>query len=214
MQGRPDIRIKHALAGVAVMGAAAVATLIAGWDANSAHTPQGAPTDAVAERFPAAWNGAAPAPAPVAEAAFDAAGHWLALWSPNPTYANPSSSPSYALASAPPEPRDLPGKGAAHSDRRRFVLNDAQIASIKDRLKLTPAQHRHWPAVEAALRGLAWPRTARKGERPKIDPNSRDVQRLKSAAAALMEYLDDAQKREVRVLAHLIGLSRVVAAEF
>ena len=31
------------------------------------------------------------------------------------------------------------------------LLNDAQIASIKSRLKLTPEQQRHWPAVEAAL---------------------------------------------------------------
>jgi len=196
------------------MGAAAVATLIAGWDANSAHTPHSAPANAVAERFPTTWNDATTSQAPVAEAAFDAAGQWFALWSPQPTYVNPSSPPSYALASAPPEPRDLAGKGATRSDRRRFVLNDAQIASIKDRLKLTLAQRQHWPAVETALRGLAWPRTARKGETPKIDPNGRDVQRLKSATAALMEHLDDAQKREVRTLAHLIGLGRVVAAEF
>ena len=33
------------------------------------------------------------------------------------------------------------------------VLNDAQIASIKTRLKLTNEQQEMWPAVEAALAG-------------------------------------------------------------
>ena len=56
---------------------------------------------------------------------------------------------------------------AAHralNERPGFVLNDAQIASIKQRLHLTQDQEEMWPAVEAALRNLAYTR-ARVGAR-------------------------------------------------
>ena len=36
------------------------------------------------------------------------------------------------------------------------MLDDAQIASIKERLHLTPDQEEMWPAVEAALRNMAY----------------------------------------------------------
>ena len=35
------------------------------------------------------------------------------------------------------------------------LLSDAQIAGIKDRLKLTPSQEYYWPAIENALRAVA-----------------------------------------------------------
>ena len=40
------------------------------------------------------------------------------------------------------------------------VLNDAQIASMKDRLGLTEEQKPYWQAVEAALREVVWDRRA------------------------------------------------------
>jgi hypothetical protein len=40
------------------------------------------------------------------------------------------------------------------------VLNDAQIASLKQRLKLTAEQERMWPAVEAALRKIVYTKNA------------------------------------------------------
>ena len=44
-----------------------------------------------------------------------------------------------------------------------------------------------------------------------IDPNSPEVQRLKSAAMPLLMQMRDDQKREVRQLAHVIGLADVAA---
>jgi hypothetical protein len=43
---------------------------------------------------------------------------------------------------------------------RGRVLNDAQSASIKGRLQLTPEQERMWPAVEAALRKISYTKDA------------------------------------------------------
>ena len=40
-----------------------------------------------------------------------------------------------------------------------LMLNDAQIASIKTRLHLTADQEQMWPAVEAALRNIAYTRS-------------------------------------------------------
>jgi hypothetical protein len=92
------------------------------------------------------------------------------------------------------------------------MLRDQQIASIKERLKLSSAQERHWPAVEVALRGVL--RHAYEAKRTgdgSIDPNSPEVQRLKSAAMPLLMQMRDDQKREVRQLAHVIGLADVAA---
>ncbi len=60
------------------------------------------------------------------------------------------------------------GRPVQPSDRRRYrrhasnrpgyMLDDAQIASIKERLHLTPDQEQMWPAVEAALRNIAYTR--------------------------------------------------------
>src|SRR5205823_4752025 len=62
----------------------------------------------------------------------------------------PSGGYHLASASSAPERRAEPHRPA----NPRTVLNDAQIASIKERLHLTPSQERMWPAVAAALRGL------------------------------------------------------------
>jgi hypothetical protein len=81
-------------------------------------------------------------------------------------------------------------------------FNDAQIASLKDRLKLTREQERYWPAVEQALRIVSYRKT-RDGS-AMIDPDT--VQSLTSAARELVKYLNETQKREVEMLAHLVGL--------
>ena len=47
----------------------------------------------------------------------------------------------------------------AHAaNRPGYMLDDTQIASIKQRLRLTPDQERMWPAVEVALRNIAFAR--------------------------------------------------------
>jgi hypothetical protein len=44
-----------------------------------------------------------------------------------------------------------------------------------------------------------------------VDPNGPEVQRLKSAAIPLIMTMREEQKREVRNLAHLMGLESVAA---
>ena len=97
------------------------------------------------------------------------------------------------------------------------MLSDAQIASIKERLKLSSYQETYWPAVEKALRAVARKIHASRQADPNgtgaiIDPESAEVQQLKSAAMPLLFQLREDQKREVRSLARLIGLEKVAEA--
>jgi hypothetical protein len=104
------------------------------------------------------------------------------------------------------------------NERPGFVLNDAQIASIRERLHLTSDQEEMWPAVEAALRNLAYARAreARRHGTPataqqiaSADPNGTDVQDLKSAAIPLIMSFNSEQKDEVRNIAHVMGLDQL-----
>jgi hypothetical protein len=103
-------------------------------------------------------------------------------------------------------------------NRPGYMLNDAQIASIKTRLNLTPDQERMWPAVEAALRnitythaqdarGRAIPGTA--AQTAAVDPNA--VQGLKSAAVPLIMSFNSEQKDEVRSIVHVMGLDQLAS---
>jgi hypothetical protein len=96
------------------------------------------------------------------------------------------------------------------------LLSDAQIAGIKERLKLSSDQESYWPAVENALRAVARKIHATRQADPNatavpIDPDAEEVQQLKSAAMPLLFQLREDQKREVRTLARLIGLEKVAA---
>jgi hypothetical protein len=96
------------------------------------------------------------------------------------------------------------------------LLSDAQIAGIKERLKLSSDQEYYWPAVETALRAVARKIHATRQADPKatgmpIDPDAAEVQQLKSAAMPLLFQLREDQKQEVRTLARLIGLEKVAA---
>ena len=138
-------------------------------------------------------------------------------------YADPATAPAasqpsgYQLASATaaPERRADPQRAAAARSNNN-VFNDTQIASIKERLNLRPAQERMGPQVEEALRGLAYKKVAT-GEKKTaaltrtLDPASPEVARLKTAAIPLVLSFDSEQKRELRTLAHLIGLGNMVA---
>ena len=72
--------------------------------------------------------------------------------------------------------------------------------------------------VETALRAVAHKiHSARKGNpnataASQIDPDSDEVQQLKSAAMPLLFQLREDQKDEVRKLARIIGLEKVAAA--
>jgi hypothetical protein len=105
--------------------------------------------------------------------------------------------------------------------RPGFLLNDAQIASIKSRLHLSPDQEQMWPAVEAALRNIAYAKAQsarrhgedRGTEVASLDPDSAAVQGLKSAAVPLIMSFSEEQRSEVRNLAHVMGLDKL-ASEF
>jgi hypothetical protein len=114
------------------------------------------------------------------------------------SYAHPPGLPSPwtgALA-------DRPARPSATPINPNSFFNEAQIASLKERLKLTREQERYWPAVEQALRVVAF-RKSRDGAAA-IDPAS--VHGLTLAARELLKYLSEPQKREVEMLAHLVGL--------
>lgn len=94
------------------------------------------------------------------------------------------------------------------------LLSDLQIDAIKTRLKLTTEQERNWPAVEVALRGLAVRLHAMRktGEEPTDLPqDSAEVESLKAAATPFVAQLNAEQKRELRMLGHVIGLGKVMA---
>jgi hypothetical protein len=111
-----------------------------------------------------------------------------------------------------------PAVAAVHNRDDRaagLMLNDAQIASIKTRLHLTPDQEQMWPAVEAALRNIAYTRSreARRHGAPAntqlADAEGVDVRDLKSAAIPLIMSFSSEQKDEVRNLAHVMGLDQL-----
>jgi hypothetical protein len=101
------------------------------------------------------------------------------------------------------------------------VLNGAQIASIRERLKLTSYQSQLWPPVESALRDIVYqghpagPKLASNAppnmRGAQIDPNGAPVQRLKSAAFPLIMSLSEEQKQEVRTMVRLMGLENLAS---
>lgn len=121
--------------------------------------------------------------------------------------------------SAPAAGAALPQKSKAATrpapQKNYSLLSDAQIAGIKERLKLSASQEPHWPPVEAALRAVARKMHAKRQADPatgmQIDPDSEEVQKLKSAAMPLLVQLREDQKNEVRSLARIIGLDKVAS---
>jgi len=207
-------------------GASSTTTVIA---ATIADMPA---SDIVNLRFPHEWVEPVPAadvaPRMLAFAGDDGA---FTLFSPRPIYPipdinapvaevpvaeapakqKPAGQPKIALASASSKPVALAPKPAARSNA---VLNDSQIASIKKRLNLTPDQERYWPAVEAELRKMEYRKDkAAQGTRTaQIDMTKVDVEGLKSAGFPLVMSFNDEQRRELKSLAHLLGLESVMSS--
>jgi hypothetical protein len=116
----------------------------------------------------------------------------------------------------PPMPPQKPKLAAKPPQKSYALLSDEQIAGIKARLKLSSDQESYWPAVESALRAIARKIHATRQADPNatgapIDPDAAEVQQLKSAAMPLLFQLREDQKREVRMLARLIGLEKVAS---
>jgi hypothetical protein len=138
--------------------------------------------------------------------------------------ANLATSPAAAPSVPPQKPASvLPAMKAASApahvnNRPGYMLNDAQIASIKGRLHLTPGQEEMWPAVEAALRNMAYTHvpqhrghgaTAGDTQTAAVDPQA--VQGLKSAAVPLIMSFNTEQKDEVRNIVHVMGLDQLAS---
>ena len=156
------------------------------------------------------------------------------LFDPNPLTAVPAAArtepqpvrsrdvvppPSSEIRMASAEPAAVPAAKPAPrpTGRPNAVLNDAQIATIKKRLKLTPDQQQMWPAVEVALRNMSYSKKPQRGgggaaqQLASIDPEGADVQNLKSAAFPLLMSFNSEQKREVRSIVQVIGLEKLAS---
>jgi hypothetical protein len=125
------------------------------------------------------------------------------------------AAPMAPAASAPGKPKVV-AKPQPQPQKNYALLSDVQIAGIKDRLKLSASQESYWPPVENALRAVARKIHAGRQANPNapgvpIDPDSAEVQQLKSAAMPLLFQLREDQKSEVRSLARIIGLEKVAA---
>lgn len=96
------------------------------------------------------------------------------------------------------------------------LLNDAQIAALKQRLRLSPSQEQMWPEIEAALRAVLHQiyETNRKahGATVPVDTSTPEVERLKTAALPFLMQMRPDQKTEIITLARVIGMEKLVAA--
>jgi hypothetical protein len=138
---------------------------------------------------------------------------------PDPLPLRAETTGSVAPTASPPAVIPTPKKRPAQAARKIEPVDTpgAQIARIKSALKLTAAQERYWPAVEAALRDIVvqMSREATGGGpqsrvAASVDPDR--IQRLTSAAMPLLMTFDEAQRREVRRIARNMGLEDVAAA--
>jgi hypothetical protein len=118
-------------------------------------------------------------------------------------------------AAPPPLPKPRPKALLLRRQQASYtLLSDLQIDAIKTRLKLNAEQERSWPAVEEALRALATRLHEMKkaGETPTdLQADSDEFAKLKAATTPFIATLTADQKRELRMLANLIGLGKVVA---
>ena len=220
-------RRRYAVIGAVIV--ASLAGLLVGW--SEAQSKDLTPAEVVALRFPIAWSNLAARTAP----AVTAVAKNQIVFDPNPSYDLASADskpviPSGVLAYGDPvesitPPQASPAPEARPAERRaslvptapakpkpdNHVLNDAQIASIKARLKLTPDQQRYWPGVEAALRGIAYKINKSGGKLASIEADGPEVQQLKSAAIPLIMMFSEQQKNEVRQLVQVMGLQKLAA---
>jgi hypothetical protein len=217
--------------------------VIGGWNGSVPRSPELSAAQSVALRFPQDLGEASPVTVAFATSANAAVtgNTRLALFSPQPLVAAAPQAPAQQQASAAqlptpqatmqmasaeqtlPQPAPAAKRpnikpAAVHNRDDRaagLMLNDAQIASIKTRLHLTPDQEQMWPAVEAALRNIAYTRS-REAQRHGAPANTQvasadgvDVRDLKSAAIPLIMSFNSEQKDEVRNLAHVMGLDQL-----
>jgi hypothetical protein len=201
---------------------AAAFSVIAMWSQEPLEEPTWSPAEVVAMRFPDESEEmvVAQQDKPIQVEATDATDNLL--FNPYPMVPPTSGQfgparPSEAVPAKPEPVISKPTMVAAvsHSGRPDAVFNDAQIATIRQRLKLRPEQQYMWPAVEAALRNLSYPKGSHRGavninRVAAIDPSSTEVQNLNNAAVPLVMSFNEDQRRELVALAHIAGLENLI----
>jgi len=124
-----------------------------------------------------------------------------------------------SLATAAFEPRQSPA--ISEPLRQAFAATTpADVEAAKAVAALPGGVQReqfYWPAVESALRAVARKihatrQTDAAASAAQLDPDSPEVQQLKSAAMPLLFQLREDQKEEVRKLARIIGLDKIASA--
>jgi hypothetical protein len=207
------------------LGALGLGELGLGAEADFERVVEMSASDAVSLRFPSDWA-EPPATAPMTLASFASADAGGTLLDPHSIYPAPVAAveeprPALQVASATPAIPGMSAKPAALAAAARpihhsnSVLNESQIASIKRRLNLTPDQERYWPAVAAQLRKMEYkkdPKSPQGTRTAGIDMSKVDVQGLKSAGFPLVMSFNDDQRRELKSLAHLLGLEGVMSS--
>jgi hypothetical protein len=101
----------------------------------------------------------------------------------------PTRSPPPTQSLGPPQPANA-------------VFSDAQIFSIRDRLKLTRDQEPLWQPVAMSLREIVWNRS--RGGKAQLDTGS--LLRFQEAATPFLATLNARQRTELQSLASIIGL--------
>ncbi len=209
---------------LALVAAAALFLGVAAWRWLTAERP----AEIVAERFDPVEG---PAPSPAMQACLDrirlnaAMAFDIGFFArPMPPFAMTSGQvpPRDALRlalSLPPPPAPAVAEGAGQpvplpAPRPRRpppyipddrVFNEAQVASLRDRLALSAGQAPLWAAVETELRGLTWRRPApRTAGQPTLDPAA--LQRLNFAYERLDQVLREEQRRQMKLMLGIVGL--------
>lgn len=210
-----------ALAGVIIVGAAVGGFVVArdsvlvlpseGYDGPVANRDGKTDRLRVAARsWPSPQSTLSPSPLP-ADRLRDAYAAASPFVDPQMDFPGPAVAPveNPPLPLSRPKAADLPPVQSSYT-----LLSDIQIAAIKDRLRMSEAQAKYWPPVEAALRALArkMHETQTVGAtRGTVVLTGGDAEQLQTAAAPLLRHLREDQKREVRALARIIGLDAVAA---
>lgn len=114
-------------------------------------------------------------------------------------------------------PVTLPRRLIAKSEKpSRLFLNDTQIAGIKKRLNLTPAQQKYWQPVESAMREVTlqiedYQKRLKKDRDDSFDTESDAITRLKTATRAFYSQLNGTQKNDLSLLVRMAGLGPAFA---
>lgn len=86
------------------------------------------------------------------------------------------------------------------------LLNEAQITSIRERLRLSPEQERLWPGAEDALRRLVTRLYRAQRSRSFSLPDEDEIAQIKAQAAPFIASLTSRQRNDIRLLAGIAGL--------